>query len=50
MTAKEHKARRAMYVKAWLEGVKNRPAEIKKLSLRLFVSESTIRRDIKRKD
>ena len=50
MTEKEHKARREMYVRAWLEGVKNKPAEIRKLSLKLFVSESTIRRDLKRRD
>ena len=46
MTEKEHKERRAMYVKAWMQGVKNKPAEIKKLSMKLFVSERTIRRDL----
>jgi DeoR/GlpR family transcriptional regulator of sugar metabolism len=41
------KTKRAEYVKQRIEKVINKPTEIKRLSSELFLSERTIRRDLK---
>ena len=48
MTEAEIKERRAMYVKAWMQGIKNKSTEVKRLSMKLFVSEATIWRDLRK--
>jgi len=39
---------RADYIKKRVEAVKNKPTEIKRLADELFLSEKTVRRDLKK--
>jgi DeoR/GlpR family transcriptional regulator of sugar metabolism len=44
----ERKEHRARYVKLRIESVRNKTTEIKRLADELFISERTIKRDLKK--